>query len=189
MVITSNQRKSGNVTDKKNREKDDYYNTPKEAVFALLDREKFIGAISDPACGEGHISEALIARGHEVISSDLVNRGYGTPRVDYLMEMHSVAPNVITNPPFKLAVKFIKRALDLTTGKVAMFLPLAYLSSAGRKRDLWDATPIARVYVFSYRVDSQKNGKKKAGSGGGMINFAWYVWEHGHKGPPTIYWL
>ncbi len=24
---------------------------------------------------------------------------------------------------------------------------------------------------------------------GGAVAFAWYVWEHGHEGPPTLGWL
>jgi hypothetical protein len=183
-----NRRKAGVLVDKENREKDDYYNTPQEAVFSLLEREKFLGAIWEPACGEGHISEALSARGYEVISTDLVDRGYGTPRVDFLMETKPLASNIITNPPFKLASQFIINSLNLTTGKVAMFLPLSYLSSQGRKRDIWDCTPIKTVYVFSHRVASHRNGKK-TGKGGGMINFAWYVWEHGYTGRPMIEWI
>lgn len=73
--------------------------------------------------------------------------------------------------------------------EIAMFLPLAYLSSAGRKRRLWDKTPLKAVYVFSYRVESKRNGTDNGKGGGGMMNFAWYVWENGYKGEPVIRWI
>lgn len=182
-------RKTGCAIDHENREKDDYYNTPTEAVLALLEREKFEGAIWEPACGEGHISKALEGAGYAVISSDLVDRGYGEPKQDFLMEYIPRAPNIVTNPPFKLALHFILKSISLTTGKVAMFLPLAYLSGGARKKNLWDIAPLKTVYVFSYRVKSNRNGQENPESAGGMINFAWYVFDHGYKGRPEVAWI
>ena len=45
----------------------------------------FRGDIYEPCCGQGHISKVLIENGYNVFSSDLVDRGYGTPRIDFLM--------------------------------------------------------------------------------------------------------
>ncbi len=120
MAMSKNHKTCGVAVDHENREKDDYYSTDPKAVFELLDREKFEGFIHEPACGEGAISEALISRGYKVYSTDLVDRGYGTPRIDYLMEYAPIAENVVTNPPFTLSVEFVLKALSLTTGKVAI---------------------------------------------------------------------
>ena len=84
--------------DKANREKDDFYETPPEATRALLSVESFEGAIWEPACGRGAISKVLEGAGHEVISTDLMDRGYGENRVDFLMEWRPLAPNIVTNP-------------------------------------------------------------------------------------------
>jgi hypothetical protein len=39
--------------------------------------ERFNGDIWEPACGDGAMSRELAAAGHTVISTDLVDRGYG----------------------------------------------------------------------------------------------------------------
>ena len=59
------------------READDFYPTPPYAVEELLKREVFIGNIWECACGEGDISKVFKNKGFEVISTDLINRGYG----------------------------------------------------------------------------------------------------------------
>jgi hypothetical protein len=77
----------------RSRRKDDFHETPSVAVEALLSVETFTGPIWEPACGRGAISEVLIEHGHDVISTDLVDRGYGTGRTDFLLEWQARAPN------------------------------------------------------------------------------------------------
>lgn len=103
------------------------------------------------------------------------------------MEWQSCAPNIVTNPPFKLAEHFVHKALSLSTGKVAMLTRLAWLEGKGR-RVMFESTPLARVWVFAGRVTMPRGAMADAGRGG-MIAFAWLVWEHGHKGSPTIGWI
>ena len=55
----------------------DFYPTPPEAIRALLSVETFEGSIWEPACGDGAISKVLLEAGHEVVSTDLIDRGYG----------------------------------------------------------------------------------------------------------------
>lgn len=142
--------------DKENREKDDYYPTPPEGIEALLAVERFEGLIWEPACGEGAISEVLKAHGYEVRSTDLVDRGYGTPRVDFLME-YQTAPNIITNPPFKLALEFCEQALALASKKVCMLVRLAFLEGQSRK-PFFETAPLARIWVFSKRINCARGG-------------------------------
>lgn len=169
------------------REKDDFYPTPAPAVRALLDRERFTGPIWEPACGDGAISRVLEAAGHEVVSTDLVARGYGEPRVDFLMEHRLLAPNIITNPPFKFAEEFSARSLALGAGKVALLLRLAWLEGISRGL-IFASTPLARVHVSSRRLTMFRGGDTGA-SGGGMLAFAWFIWEAGHKAEPAISWF
>ncbi len=172
------------------RQKDDFYPTPARATEALLRAEKFEGPIWEPACGDGAISKLLEAAGYGVISSDLVDRGYGETGTDFLMEWKGRAPNIVTNPPFKLAVPFVRKALQLTTGKVAMLLKIAFLEGIERST-LFAASPLARVHVFSQRLAFVPGGSSEARKldGGGMMAFAWFVWEHGYTGKPTLGWL
>jgi hypothetical protein len=126
------------------REKDDFYPTPAPATHSLLVSEKFIGDIWEPACGDGAISTVLKEHGYNVLSTDLFDRGFGESRIDFLMEHKLLAPNIVTNPPFKMAEEFVRHALDLGAEKVAMLLRLAWLEGSQRKA-LFESTPISRT--------------------------------------------
>lgn len=180
---------NGIIPDSANRDLHDFYPTPPRATNALLDVETFVGEIWEPACGDGAISKILSERGHDVFSTDLVDRGYGhASGVDFLTtSIKEHVENVVTNPPFKLAVPFVERALRRSTRKVAILARLAFLEGKAR-RVLFTTTPLARVHVFSSRVAMARGGEW-TNSQKGLIAFAWYVWEHGHEGPPTIGWL
>lgn len=170
------------------RQKDDFYPTPPEATLSLLDHEQFAGAIWEPACGDGAISKLLLQANYEVISSDLCPRGYGETGIDFLMEWEPRAPNVVTNPPFKLAVPFVRKARQLCSGKIAMLLKLQFLE--GKERAvLFREHPLARVLVFSRRISFKSGSEHAAKIGGGMMCFAWFVWDPAHAGKPTIDWI
>ena len=177
----------GIAPDKANREKNDFYPTPPSATEALLRVEKFSGNIWEPACGDGAISRVLETAGYDVLSTDLVDRGYGEARRDFLLDWQTRADNIITNPPFKNSEEFAQQALRAAHYKVAFLCRLAWLEGKERGR-MFASTPLARVWVFSSRVTMARNGDKSLGSGG-MVAFAWFVWDHSHSGPPTLGWL
>lgn len=163
----------------------DYYPSPPEATEALLRVEQFKGLIWECACGDGAISRVLEQHGHEVLSTDLIDRGYGEGGHDFLSSPHRAA-NVITNPPFTLAERFVRLSLERTTGKVAMLAKLQFLEGA-KRRTMFESTPLKSVYVFSKRLTMTRNGEKMKNSG--MIAFCWLIWEHGYTGRPTLGWL
>jgi hypothetical protein len=169
------------------RQRDDFYPTPPEATEMLLATEKFTGPIWEPACGDGAMSRVFEAAGYPVISSDLVDRGYGETRIDFLMEQELRAPNIVTNPPFKLAVPFVRHSLSLGAIKVAMLLKIAFLEGVERAA-LFRASPLARVHVFSKRV-TFRNASRGEVNGSGMMAFAWFVWDREHSGAPQLGWL
>ena len=187
--MTAPQHGKGHTRKNGGREKDDFYPTPVATTKSLLAVEQFFGAIWEPACGDGAISRVFEASGHSVVSTDLVDRGYGTPRRDFLMEFSLAAPNVVTNPPFKLANEFVMHALSLGAEKVAILARLAWLEGAKRKDTLWTVTPIARVHVFSQRQTLWRGDDPEAKASGGAIPFAWFIWQRGHIGAPTIGWI
>jgi hypothetical protein len=189
MSLTNAHRRTGAATDRVLREKDDFYPTPPEATRALLLVETFEGEIWEPACGDGAISKELEAAGHQVRSSDLVDRGYGTAGIDFLMEWQSHTDNVITNPPYKLAEEFAYKALQFSKRKIAFLCKLSWLEGRRRRR-LFESSPLARVWVFANRIRLQRGRLPTAAdTGSGMFGFAWYVWECGYIGRPTIGWL
>lgn len=174
--------------DPENREENDFYPTHPSATRALLRVETFTGPIWEPACGEGDISRVLTEAGYEVVSSDLIDRGFGDVGVDFLRQFRSRGHDIITNPPFKLAMPFVNAALQHSPGKVAMFLRLAFLE--GQRRGPWfQRSPLKRVWVCSSRIPMARGRLAQDDEGHGVLAFAWFVWERGHEGEPTIGWL
>lgn len=164
-------------------EPNDYYATEPKATELLLEREAFDGPIWEPACGEGHISKVLERNGYTVVSTDLIDRGYGSGDVDFLKipTSEEVDADIVTNPPYKYAKDFVEKALALVRPgrKVAMFLKLTFLEGQSR-RELFRENPPKRVYVASARLQCGKNGDF---SGTSMVAYAWFVWEKGYTGP------
>lgn len=168
------------------REVNDFYPTPAYAVEALLKRETFEGTIWECACGEGDISNVLLAHGHSVISTDLIDRGYGQT-IDFFKSTH-VANNIVTNPPFKYAREFVEHAKQQTDGKIAMFLKTLFLEGGSRYEMFHDTQyPLKTVYQFSKIVTLTKAGMKMKNSG--MLSYAWFVWDKNYVGKPQIEWI
>lgn len=173
------------------REAFDYYATDPKAVEMLLELEQFAPVIWEPACGEGHISKVLQAHGYQVISTDLVYRGFGDPEpLDFLKDtLEDFEGDIITNPPYKYALEFVQKALDSVQPgkKVAMFLKLQFLEGKSRKQFFLHNPPKV-VYVSSSRLICAMNGEfEKYPSS--AVAYAWFVWEKGFKGDPIIKWI
>lgn len=166
----------------------DFYATPQSAIDQLLDVERFDGPVWEPACGHGAISQILVARGYQVISTDLVDRGFGIGGVDFLLEHKLLAPQVMTNPPFNLATEFARHALALGATKLALLLKVGFLEGP-TKADLHSR--LSRVWVIRRRVTFLKNGQSfsRSNGKGGIHTYAWFVWDQAHSGPVTIDWL
>ena len=172
------------------RAKHDYYATDPQAVEMLLTLEAFAPVIWEPACGEGHISKVLAAHGYEVISTDLVYRGFGEPEpMDFLTETFpDFEGDIITNPPYSAGLEFVTRALETVRpgGKVAMFLKVQFLEGK-RLGELFAKTPPRTVYISRSRLACAKNGDFSHSEN--AIAYAWYVWEKGFTGDPVIKWF
>ena len=69
-----------------------------------------------------------------------------------------------------------------------MFLKTAFLEGGKRYEMFQDREfPLRSMYQFSKRVNFGINAGTH--TNGGMIPFAWFVWEKGHTGKPTIDWI
>lgn len=174
------------------REAFDYYATDPKAVEMLLELEQFSPVIWEPACGEGHISKVLQAHGYEVISTDLVYRGFGDPEpLDFLKEtLEGFEGDIITNPPYSAGLEFVQRALESVRpgGKVAMFLKVQFLEGQKRGGPFSKTPPPRTVYISRSRLACYKNGDMSA-KPESAIAYAWYVWEKGFTGDPVIKWF
>jgi hypothetical protein len=170
------------------RDPDDYYVTPRKAIDSLLDAEPIRGPVWEPACGNGAISLALMARSIEVHSTDIADHGYGASGLDFLFcaRPRFSFKTMLTNPPFKLAQQFVQRALLLDCEKVIVLERLSWLESQRRRR-FFENSPFARIWIHSSRQNVSRRGQDYGHNG--MICFAWFVFERGYGGQPTIGWL
>lgn len=174
------------------RQNEDFYATDPKAAQLLLGLEQFNKNIWEPACGMGHLSEVFKQHGYNVKSTDLMNRGYGEPDVDFLMQTDNFDGDIITNPPYKFAMEFIEKSLMLIPegNKVAMFLKIQFMEGKARKR-LFTNYPPKIIYVSSSRILCAKNAEfdKMIAGGGSAVAYAWYIWEKGYKGDTTLKWF
>lgn len=167
-----------------NRHETDYYATSYETTEFLLQYVGFHKRIIEPACGEGHISRVLLNAGYDVQSFDLIDRGYGLGGIDFLSDplydQVKGQADIVTNCPYSLCMEFISRALEITYRKVAMLLPIEYLSRMNWCRHLH------LVLSFARHTDIAKNGDFEKFHGKNMKDYAWFVFDITYYGDPTL---
>lgn len=157
----------------------------------MLEQEKFSENIWEPACGAGHIAMVLEEHGYNVKATDLVWRGYGEKdSYDFVANQNKFDGDIVTNPPYKIALDFVKASLEAVPAgnKVAMFLKLLFLEGKARKK-FFEENPPRTVYVSSSRLNCAKNGDFVSYPYNSAVAYAWFVWEKGYKGPTEIKWI
>ncbi len=176
------------------REANDFYATDPNTLKIFLNKLMKDGVtlhhtIIEPSCGMGHLSEVLNDYGYNVLSYDLVDRGYGNTGVDFLQSKYTGTYDILTNPPYKYASEFTKHALDMIEDGCycIMLLKIQFLEGQGRQ-ELFAEYPPKYVYVNSARQTCYINGdmSKKMSS---ASCYCWFVWEKGFTGEPTIRWV
>jgi hypothetical protein len=173
------------------RNKSDFYQTPKLMTQALLDTGIFSGisSVLEPACGQHAITNVLYPKFQIIQYYDLY---IGDRRMDFRDEARQF-DCIITNPPYKLANEFILKAQTVATRMFAMLLPLNYLQGQKRYEEIFTSTKrmykLKHVFVFTRMPmlsdTVRADGKYKTG----MQAYCWYVWVNGYQGHPVIDWL
>jgi hypothetical protein len=164
----------------------DCYDTPAVAVHALLKVERLPFLIWEPACGTGNIVKVLREAGHDVVATDLNDRGCpdSLDRIDFLLPCKFECQAIVTNPPFALAEKFVAAALERAP-LVIMLLRLAFMESE-RRSYILDNGKLARIHVFAKRLPMMhREGWEGRKANSGMA-FAWFIWDRMYSGPTTI---
>lgn len=195
-MLSGGQLAGGNSTSK--REENDFYATNPETLKLFLYEfwkdNSFEGDILEPACGQGHISETLkeMLPNFNIISTDLIDRGYGQGGVNFLTHDYKRTFNtVITNPPFSLAKEFIEKGLEIADKYVIMLCKIQLLEGLKRK-DMFLNTPLKYVYVHTTRQATWKEGKPTDSKGkkwATTMCLAWFVWDKEYEGEPVIRWI
>lgn len=170
------------------REKNDYYATSPEAAEWLIKIESLNNNIWECACGEGHLAEVFKKHGYNVWASDLIDRGYGIGDFDFLKWDLPYIGDIVTNPPYKLAEKFIEHGLRIIKqgNKVCMFLKIQFLEGKARK-ELFKKYPPKTIWVSSSRIKCGMNGQFSESAS--MMALAWFVWEKGYEGDTVVKWF
>ena len=181
---------------KTQRQEHDYYATEPNAVRIFLNKLKqdcvtLNKNIWECACGEGHMAEVFKEYGYTVMSTDLIDRGYG--KVQNFLEhdlLKIFKTDIFTNPPFKQATEFAYKGIETlgTAGdKLGLFLKIQFLESQERRK-LFDKYPPKYIYVYSDRQQCSMNGdfeNLKAKT----QDYIWVIWEKDYKGETIIRWI
>ncbi len=171
------------------RQRDEHYVDEAWCSVRLLEEEDFAWPIWDPSCGWGRIGDAASARAAGCISTDLVRRGYGTGKIDFLKttKMRGGARSIVCNPPFDLMQEFAEHALALGAEKIAMVALVRRLPAAR-----WlQKTPLSRIWLMTPRPSMPTGRHIRDGGhvGGGTQDFCWLVWDRNWTGAPEMRWL
>ena len=172
-----------------NKTERDFYATEPRALEKLLEFEKFEN-VWECADGMGHLCNVLRERRILGKHSDILYRGCdGSEIIDFLKYDGKWDGDIITNPPYKFALEFILKSLDIVPEgrKVAFLLRLQFLEGFRRYKELYLKFPPRTIYVFVKRIRCGLNGDfSKSGNG---ISFAWFIWEKGNYSETKIKWL
>jgi hypothetical protein len=153
----------------------DFYPTPPEATRALLSLIQGWPAnrIWEPCCGDGAIAKVLEAEGFTVIASDLADRGYGEPGVDFFKTGFSKGEALITNPPFGRADDFIRHADRIGVQRMALLLKINFFSAA-KRLNVWGTWRPRLVAPMTWRLDF-------TGAGSPHTDCMWVLWDRSDR--------
>lgn len=170
----------------------DFYTTEPKAARLLLEQEQFNHHVWECACGNNDLAQVFIDAGYDVRCSDIIDR-CNNEVYDFLsVDSREWRGDIITNPPYKQAVEFIRKAISIVADgrKVAMFLRVQFLEGKERKK-LFAQYPPKVVYVSSSRLLCAKNGdfETMRANGGSAVAYAWFVWQKGYKGDTIVKWI
>lgn len=177
------------------RQKDDFYSTDPQAVEVLIHKLIELGVdiphnIIETSVGMGHIANVFEEHGYTVHGYDIVDRGYPNTIVQDFLTVDKIDIDnkmFVQNPPYKMALDFVKKSLDLCNDGeyVCALLKIQFLESMNRY-EFFKEFPPKYVSVFSARTQCLKDGKKYESSS--AMCYAWFIWQKGYLDFPKITW-
>jgi len=184
---------------KQERESNDFYATDPVAIDRLASKFDIPHKVWECACGKGHLSDRLKSLGHDVYSTDIIDRGYSQfdGVLDFLNPLFYPHENdrcVLTNPPFKFLSEFVLNALEWLPegGYACFFLKTTAIESRGRYERIFKNCPPLYIFQFIDRILCAKNGEfenARENLGAGAQAYAWFVWRKGYQGKPQLDWI
>lgn len=148
------------------------------------------------AAGLGHLVEILLCLNYDVVSTDIEDRSgwenfkknIGKVHVRDFLKLQKGEigfKTIITNPPFKTAVDFVEKGMELLDDgqQMMLLLRIQWLESA-RRYELFKKYPYKYVYVYVKRANCYPNGDETKESG--ACCFCWVIYEKGFSGEPIL---
>lgn len=198
--------KPGRKNIRHKRHPNDWYVEPAWAVWAILPvlqrimtpwYLRMLGLhknVWDPCCGKGTIPLVFRDAGHDVIGTDMVDRGadrtiWGGIRDFFSYERPAKRlrhTSIVSNPPYKRTEEFVRHALEQVENVVAIVVPLNFLCSGGRFSLFMEEHPPLQLAFLSDRP-SMPPGDKIEEMGdkaftGGTIDYVWIIWDNRRPG-------
>ena len=174
------------------RQEKDFYPTPAWVTKALVRWVRLPSGIWEPFCGNGAISQVLEEQGHSVVSTDLVDRGYGEGGRDFMLEdrMPEGKTAIVTNPPYRDLFEFAVHALKLPEpvgGMVALMVNHQWQTGQEASK-LCRMPAFAGTVVLVGRLDFS-SGIGVPAKNRGNHSHCWLVWDWSRPpGPARIFY-
>ena len=157
----------------------------------------------EPCCGTGAITKVLQRHGYDVTSTDIADRGFGAPGVDFLLcqTVPDRCQALVTNPPYgtdtppykgqeksaMAMLRFVDHALRLTgsvQGQLALLVRFQWVAGK-RAAALMSAGPFSAVIALTRRIQWFDRG---AATNISQHHHAWIIFDHAHPTgqPPRL---
>ena len=167
------------------RKESDFYATPINCVENILKNinlNKYGNKLLEPSAGNGNIVNVLKKYYNKNITScelrkeeinNLQNISDEVIIDDFLI--HDFKDQkfdiIIGNPPYSLAIEFVKKCLNLLEDKgvLIFLLRTAFLESKSRY-EFWQQNPLSGLYTLSKRPSF-------TGHGTDATSYSWFVWD------------
>lgn len=151
------------------RQDGDFYPTPAWVTECLLGNVTLRGPVWEPCCGDGAVARVLQAAGHEVVATDLVDRGFGRGGIDIFetAQMPDGCRTLVTNPPYgdggargrrgkapRQMLGFTEHAIRLARradGQLALLVRLQWIAGK-RVASLLSEGSVRSVIVLTRRI-------------------------------------
>lgn len=170
----------------------DAYFTPIEAVTSLLQIEGAClpRSLWEPAAGDGAIVRPLRDAGYRVFASDIADYGLEDCQagVDYLTARRPAnVEGIVTNPPYKLAVRFARKAMR-EAPYLALLLRTNFLESTNRLPFFREHEP-ARIWISARRLPMMHRLGWSGPRAPSNTCFAWFVWDKAAAQKRIVDWF
>ena len=192
----------------KEREEKDYYATPIDEVYNILNELNFDfsnQSILEPCVGGGHMAQGiekyLNAKNQiplKLIGTDIQNRNFNSQnwennygeKFDFLGDNYPIDKSdiVIMNPPYSTLEPFLIRALEIAEDKLIVLCRMQVLEGESRYKNIFIGNPPSDIYQYVDRINCWKNGEKPSDSS--AQGYCWVIWDKKDKPKyPRLHWI